>query len=980
MSDVMKPVELKKLLNWIKTEYEAEGSIFGISEVNFYRGEGRRNRLWDEKYSTALGVAAGPHTQCAQNIIAAYLCGARFFELKTVQILDELDIEKPCIEAEHEGYNTEWSTELSVEDAYREYVKAWVILHYLPELTGIKNNTDFIFNMSVGYDLAGIQSPKIDSFIENLKDASREGYFLKCRRELAEFSGAEQEISANMVKSITLSTMHGCPPEEQESICRYLIESKHLHTYVKLNPTLLGYEFVDKTLKGLGFECNLKETSFTNDLQYDDAVKMLNQLSALAEREGLVFGVKLSNTLPVVNSKGVLPGDEMYMSGKALYPLTMNLAAKLAEDFGDRLSFSYCGGAESDTIEEIYKAGLAPITMATNLLKPGGYGRIKQMAEILQPLKAIEGIRISELRKTADKVLNSDGIYTKFSHDLKVFQALPLWDCDLAGCVRGCPINQDIPGYINAVKKGEYKEALQIILQRNPLPHITGFICEQPCMNKCTRIDYEEPVEIREIKKTAVLKAYNEIFPEIKASESRDEKIAVIGAGPAGLAAAYFLRKHGICVDVFEKEEKAGGLVRYVIPEFRLEEELIDRDIAILKKMGVNFHFCSKASVSELKESGYEEVILAIGAGVSRDLNLTGDKASLVTGIKFLSDYKLGRMNDFNGKHIIVTGGGNSAIDGARAALRLDGVEHVSLVYRRTLKEMPADKEELDNAISEGVEIKELLQPVRYNDGFLQCQPMKLGEKGADGRASVSKLNDELIELKADLVISAIGEMVDQDYLSANGINLIDDMRTNIPGVYLIGDAFRGPSSVVQAMADGLRTAQMILKEKGILWIEGEPYSREISYTDLKRMKAEVYHKDAELSGDAETKRCLQCDQYCNKCVEVCPNRANVAIRSDQNVFKHKYQIIHIDKLCNECGNCETFCPYSGAPYKDKFTLFSDHESFKKSSNDGVYFEDKESGYLRYQNDIINLDSELKGEVKEVVRILKENYGYLLEI
>jgi putative selenate reductase len=262
--------------------------------------------------------------------VAAYLVGSRFFELKTVQILDELEFPKPCIRAEDECYNTEWSTELSIQGALVEYIKAWFMVHFLQKELFNQEKRTFMFNMSVGYDLKGIQSPKVDAFIEGMKDASDTDIFKECVRVLKEevhrFKNVDEayidSISPYICNSITLSTMHGCPPEEIEAICKYLISEKKLNTFVKMNPTLLGYEFVRKTFDKMGYNyITIKEESFTHDLQYNDGVAMLHRLKAFAKEHNVSFGVKLSNTLPVKITQGELPGEEMYMSGRSLYPL-----------------------------------------------------------------------------------------------------------------------------------------------------------------------------------------------------------------------------------------------------------------------------------------------------------------------------------------------------------------------------------------------------------------------------------------------------------------------------------------------------------------------------------------------------------------------------------------------------------------------------------------------------------------------------------
>jgi len=299
------------------------------------------------------------------------------------------------------------------------------------------------------------------------------------------------------------------------------------------------------------------------------------------------------------------------------------------------------------------------------------------------------------------------------------------------------------------------------------------------------------------------------------------------------------------------------------------------------------------------------------------------------------------------GKNVAVIGGGNSAMDGARAAKRIDGVENVFIIYRRTKKYMPADLEEFDEALSEGVIFTELLSPVKFSDGNLTVQKMELSEFDSDGRRKVIPLENEYETLLIDTVISAIGEQVDFNILLKNDLLNEGDSKvhtnestneTNIENVFLGGDALGGPSTVVEAIADGRKAADAIIgKEKlnGKL-LQQREYQVNRNESDLNKIKGLTLpvRKD-DLT--AESARCLHCDFICNKCVEVCPNRANVLIDSKllRNQYKDIYQVLHVDGLCNECGNCETFCPYEGSPYFDKPTLFWKDEDFNNSSNDG---------------------------------------------
>ncbi|MGI9952820.1 putative selenate reductase subunit YgfK [Moorellaceae bacterium AZ2] len=963
MSDVMRPIPFRKLLKWVLEERRRYRRIFGISQEKFYqKKDGTFLSLFGEHLGTPLGPAAGPHTQLAQNIVVAYLGGGRFFELKTVQVLDDLDIPKPCIAAEDEGYNVEWSTELSVEEAFAEYVKAWFLLHILERELGMPGPRSFMFNMSVGYDLEGIRSPKVDRFIEGLKDASQSPVFEECKRvlkeELSAFSALDEQfvedISPRICSSVTLSTLHGCPPGEIEAICKYLLGEKGLHTFVKLNPTLLGYEFVKEALAGLGYDyIQLKEESFAHDLQYGDALQLLRRVLAFAEERQLSFGVKLSNTLPVKITRGELPGEEMYLSGRALYPLTINLAAKLAAEFQGRLKISYAGGGDAFNIPRIFQTGIWPITIATTLLKPGGYLRFKQIAEELEPYleHARPGlIDVQQLQELADSALK-DANYHKEkrgAESRKISRSLPLTDCFVAPCTVGCPIGQDVPDYIRLIGEERYQEAYQVIVDKNPLPFITGTLCPQFCATKCTRLDYEEPVCIRAMKRVAAERGHQSYQPPARPERpGGSSRVAVIGAGPAGLAAGYFLARNGVEVTVFDQRARAGGTVAWIIPDFRLPREYIENDLDLIRRAGVKFQLNvnPEFAVNRLQQEGYKYVVLAIGATKSNPLDLKGGSEGVMDVLEFLEQFNKDKSALKLGRRVAVIGGGNSAMDAARAALRVEGVEKVYVIYRRTRRYMPVDREELEAAQKEGVILKELLAPYSWSQGVLRCQRMELGEPDSSGRRRPIPREGEFEDLQVDAVIAAIGQRVDYDLLRRNGIQ-VDERggiaadpatgETNLENVFVAGDARTGPGTIVQAIAEGQKVARAILEKEGLA--AGSAAAR--PSFDRERQRQEITRKKGVLKGASpdlgdEHLRCLECGYTCNVCVEVCPNRANVAVEVKSEALGDPNQIVHVDGMCNECGNCATFCPYDGAPYKDKLTLFWNEEDFSSSRNHG---------------------------------------------
>ena len=955
MSEVMTPMSFEQLVEWVLQEKKKRGTVFG--QHHAYRADGTHNRtMFGRTLETPIGPAAGPHTQMTQNIVAAYYAGSRFFELKTVQIMDGEElaacINRPCIKADDEGYNCEWSTELTVPQAMEEYIKAWFLLKVIAKEFGLGDMNGFQFNVSVGYDLAGIQSPKVDTFLNSMKHAEDTEIFKNCKAYLLEHADWFEHVTTEDIEqippeicnSVTLSTLHGCPPQEIERIAMYLLTEKGFHTFVKCNPTLLGYEFARKTMDEMGYDyIQFGDFHFKDDLQYEDAVPMLTRLMNTAKERNLEFGVKITNTFPVDVKQNELPSEEMYMSGKSLYPLSISLAAKLAKEFDGRLRISYSGGADYYNIERIVDAGIWPVTVATTLLKPGGYQRLTQMAKLLDKENApFEKVDAESAGKLAEEAVK-DPHHVKAMKPLpsrKMKKEVPLMDCFVAPCKEGCPIHQDITTYLQLVGEEKYEEAMEVITEKNPLPFITGTICAHNCMSKCTRNFYETPVHIREMKLKAAENGYEALLEKLPVpAVTKAGKAAVIGGGPAGMAAAYFLRKGGMEVTLFEAKESLGGVVRHVIPPFRISEDAIEKDAEILRKMQVDIRCNTKVeSLEELKKQGYTKIVLAVGAPVQGSLKLESGMPK--NALEFLAEFKQTDGKVSLGKHVVVIGGGNTAMDTARAAKRNAGVEHVYLVYRRTRRYMPADEEELVMALEDGVEFKELLSPVKLENGQLLCKVMQLSDYDVSGRRGVTETG-ETVWVPADTVIAAVGEKVPTDWYQANGLAVsekgrlyVDEktLKTSDDNVYAAGDGLYGPATVVEAIRDGRKVAEAI--------------AGEVLACDFDKLAEEekVYAKRGVLKEEQkETKeagRCLGCSTICENCVEVCPNRANIAI---QVPGMEKHQIIHVDYLCNECGNCKSFCPYSSAPYLDKFTLFETEADMENSKNQGFAVLDQET-------------------------------------
>ncbi|MFK5856245.1 MAG: putative selenate reductase subunit YgfK [Bacteroidota bacterium] len=1007
MTDSFSTIPLSALLKIILNQYENHGNILGIATGLFFDPEINKKisiTRFGKLLESPIGVAAGPQTQLAQNIVTAWLTGARFIELKTIQTLDELEISKPCIDMQNEGYNCEWSQELKINESFEQYLDAWIIIHILRDRFGWENGSDpgVIFNMSVGYNYEGVLKDNVQWFFNKMNDASEE---LKAKIESIKSvypNVVNLNISSQLSNNITLSTMHGCPSDEIEMIGNYLITEKKLHTAIKLNPTLLGKQKLKEILKNSGFETDVPDLAFEHDLKYDEALSIIRNLQQKADENNLQFSIKLTNTLESNNNKEVFPEAEkmMYMSGKPLHPISINLAYKLQNEFDGKLDISFSGGADAFNVTDIINCGLSPVTVCTDLLKPGGYGRLNQYIENISALDYVNLTsenKLINLKQYTENIRNNSDYKKGGFHDpsIKTNRPLGSFDCAHAPCVDTCPTNQGIPDYMYYTSKGDFKKAAKVIRQTNPFPHTTGMVCDHLCQTKCTRINYDSPVLIREIKRFIAENADNNLtVSKIAASNKTENKVAIIGAGPSGLSCAYYLALAGMQVDVYEAKGKSGGMASRAIPSFRLTDEAIDIDIEKIVETGVNIHYNSPINKKEFtkleKDSNF--IYIGTGAQISKPLLIEGNETKgVLDPLTFLFDVKEGKYSGI-GCNVIIIGGGNTAMDAARTAYRLVGkTGTVTIVYRRTIKQMPADLGEIKAVIEEGVQIMELTAPLKINSKngrvtSLSCQKMVLGNKDNSGRATPILVQDSEFEIAADTIIPAIGQDLDIDFASTE--NLVTDgesYQTKLPNVYIGGDALRGASTAINAIGDGRKAVQEIINNAGIDFNTNQKSNRELqSHNSLMIKKAERVRPQTiiETSLDdrknfklvsttltaeeaiTEASRCLLCDEVCDICTTVCPNLAfhsyevepitynlqNVSVSgfdvniTDGDTFEitQKHQILHIADWCNQCGNCDTFCPSAGAPYLDKPHLYLNKDTWEK---------DKDGCFLKTEND-----------------------------
>ncbi len=952
MSDRFQPLSMEQLTDWAFTELERRGSVFGVPRASVFtprRDHPFRRSEYGVELETPWGVAAGPQTQMAQNIVTAWLAGARLIELKTIQTLDELEVNKPCIDVTDEGYNVEWSQELKVHQSFDEYLRAWVLVHALHRALGFPGERPgVIFNMSVGYDLAGVQRPNVTWYLDAMADASAwlPAYVDIVARRFPAVH--EVDIPARISDTVTLSTMHGCPPDEIERISRYLIDERGLHTSVKCNPTLLGAERVRGIInEDLGWsDVPIPDEAFGHDLRYADAVPMFRRLQAAAGERDLVFGLKLSNTLEVRNWRGVFERDAtMYMSGRALHAVTVNLAATLADEFAGELPLSFAGGADAFNTPHLLAGGLRTVTVCSDLLKTGGYLRLLQYPERVVAAFGAVGARDiddfvlrtaqaegaandslaeagrANLRRYAE-VVRHDPRYRRETYRTdrsKTLRVLGLFDCIAPPCLDECPVDQAVPRYMAAVRSGDLAEAVRVTRLDNPLPAILGRVCDHLCELTCIRTHLDEPLAIRQIKRF-ITEQEAAVAVATGTPGDQGDRVAIIGAGPAGLAAAEWLARAGLGVTIFEAQPYPGGMVGGAIPAYRLPQASIDQDLAVLERLGVEIRYGQRAgldiTVQGLRGQGYAAILVAVGAQRGKRLGLPGEDADgVLDGVDFLRGVREGRPATI-GPRVGVIGAGDTAMDCARSAVRV-GATDVQVIYRRTVDQMPADREEIHELRAEGIQILELTRPLglQVTDGRLTgltCSRTEYGgERDSAGRKVPVDVPGSEFDVGLDTLILAISQapvldlfgdeqprLTPEGYLATHPLTL----ATSIPDVYAAGDvSAHGPASIVRAAADGKRAARAIAEVLGVgadLPAGSAPYRLDpgLDAHALTVRRAQREYRvpvRTTSSGDRagfdetvlgytteeasrEASRCLDCDVLCSLCVGVCPNLALV--------------------------------------------------------------------------------------------------------
>ena len=634
-------------------------------------------------------------------------------------------------------------------------------------------------------------------------------------------------------------------------------------------------------------------------------------------------------------------------------------------------------GAENDSIEELTDRGAAWRDELRKSMKNKDRMALKRHAMPMVDMHTRTHDRIQEVAQG-------------FTLEMAMDEARRCIDCAKPTCREGCPIHMNIPAFIKNIERGEILAADRVLKQYSSFSAICGRVCpqEKQCEGHCIHVKMKDapvaigPLErfVADYERQSVKKVTWDVAP------ANGIKVAIIGSGPSGLAFAGEMAKKGFEPHVFEALHFLGGVLYYGIPQYRLPDEIVDHELDVLRSLGVKFHTnClvgKTVTIDELREQGFKGIYVATGAGKPKFMNIPGENAiHILSANEFLfrvnvmdADQPDSETPLYVGKKVIVVGGGNTAMDAARAALRA-GAKTSTLVYRRTKKYMPADAEELELAVEDGVRFLELVAPVEQVNGKLKCEVMKLGDPDEKGRRSPVPTG-EFTEINCDTVIAAVGERVDSDLFTANGIEVntkgIPEFRTNLENVFVGGDAMRGPATVVEGIADAQYFANAVI---------GSVHSVAIP-DDAHATRDEAIARKGVLcppKAGCEGERCLHCNTVCQVCADVCPNRANVVVTMPDG----RHEILHVDRMCNECGNCAVFCPYDSAPYRNKFTLFLTREGFDESTeNQGFLPLEGRKVLVRLDGKVFEADldgqNQLPADVETFILTVLKDYAYLL--
>ena len=570
-----RPIPMRRLLERVSRELEMSATVFCVSPG--LRGDAK----------LPLGVAAGPSTRMAQNLVAGYVAGARSFELA---------VPGPGGAGEE------------LEAALAEYVKGSVLAQLLGWELGLGQKPGGVFIMNVSGDREWLSGEEMTAFFDAMADASQAPIWQECcqaaQLSLRRFNNLDrrdlEELDPHISKTAVLDWTGA--PETLEEAALYLMEERGLHTYIHLDPTALGPIGMHACLEAQGGEDTPLDTgSFGPGLEWFDPV--IDRLRQRSEELGLTLGVRVGGTVPLADGRA--------LTGPAAAPLQLLLAARVAARWPG-MPIAWAGETDYFNIGELCRLDFRCVAVGAELLAPGGYLRLRQLAKLASAAVRRDGVNAREAENRARAWSRQERCRLDKTEPARVRipGKAPLTDCFTAPCQHGCPFGMDLAGALRLMSDGRYRDALRVILDKNPLPHLTGALCAQPCQGSCTRIFYDQPIAGREVERLCAGRAWGDLLARLEPERLEKEcRVAILGGGVGGMATAFLLARRGVAVTLFETAGELCPMLRREEPELG---EAVELDAQALEVLKVDLRLNTYApSPRELLEQGCERVILA---------------------------------------------------------------------------------------------------------------------------------------------------------------------------------------------------------------------------------------------------------------------------------------------------------------------------------------------------------------------------------
>jgi len=908
MFDRATPLPFGQLMTWILSEQRQHGTVFGVQRGPSDVPDVSVSFLEQTPLAAPLGPAAGPHTHFAQSIAAAYYAGGRFFVLEPVNAFT--------------GKLPDDPKQLPPLQAFEEYVKAWFACKLMAIEFELGSPDAFVFHMGF---TGAVSAPVAWQFLHSMQNAAQTPAFVHCKAWVQENIGLFSRVTASDIERISgcisrSATLFLAPTDTPAQILQSALQcmEQNMHLFLACSPLLLGYEATVRLLAGMQQQSAITQALYDRIPPLHEVLPVYRQLRTEAKNRSLTFGLSFHGE----SAQWLSNGPDDITAGHCLYALNMELARRIAVHFDGQIRLMFSGGVHALNIPKLLACGIWPVTMFAALKKPGGLARLSHTAARYQanaslPPASVNITKIDYLANLARTDLTYAACKMPVRREtIRERKALPLFSCFMAPCRANCPLELDIPAFVHLSGRGKHLKALQVITQKNPLLFMTAKLCNHPCTITCVRNTYDTPIQVRKAELDAARNGFEALLGEMHTPVMiAHKRVAIIGGGPAGLAAAYFLGRSGTPVTLFERRAQLGGAVRHLTPAFRISDNAIDKDIRLVQKMGAQVRLESEApDIAQLRRH-YDAVLIATGAAQVH----THPQAS-ISAQDFLEKYRAGMPMDIR-SDVVVSGSGFLGLDAARACKRMPGVNSVTLVCDA----LPSQSG-VTSALEDGIVFLTNTAPLSLNENTLTC--LHTGPTG----------QQRTISLPCSTWIDAGTVQAEPGIFAKNSLATDKDgnpvcdpetCETSADGVYVIGSALNSTWSIAQCVANAKQVCEQIIQKH----IQPDiPQTTRPAITDLRK-KHGLLQEYANAA--SESQRCLHCDTVCEYCVQVCPNRANLSVCIPGCEMP---QIVHVDSLCGACGNCAVYCPYNDAPYERKFTVFSSPEAFLQSKNPGCVY------------------------------------------